>query len=314
MKPPPPPEKLMTMLARRGPHKVLRGDMGIVGLAGQVFAPETGTGLPGVAFGHAWRVDSKRYRDLLVHLASWGIVAAAPDGQAGLLPSDMALATDLRAALTVLADVQLGLGQVTVDPARLAVAGHGFGAAAAVYAASDRVIHGRPPVNVEALVALYPAPTSSDLLPTAETIDVPALVLASPAHLDSMTGNALMLSRTLTGRVILRTLPGSDNRALLERPSLKSLIGINGADRGTHKLVCAQLTGFLLHRLTGDETYAAFSDPETTMGLALALDPVTAELADADHFSQLLGVPPHRQPEQQSRGAKALAGLARRVS
>ena len=64
----------MTVLARRGPHRVLRGDLGFVGVRGQIFTPEKGTGLPLVAFAHAWMADSGRYRDLLFHLASHGIV------------------------------------------------------------------------------------------------------------------------------------------------------------------------------------------------------------------------------------------------
>ncbi len=47
-----PPDKLMQELARRGPNKVDRGDLGIVGMSGQIFAPQTGRGLPAVAFGH----------------------------------------------------------------------------------------------------------------------------------------------------------------------------------------------------------------------------------------------------------------------
>ena len=39
-------------LTRRGPHKVLRGDLGFAGIPGVLYTPASGFGLPGVAFGH----------------------------------------------------------------------------------------------------------------------------------------------------------------------------------------------------------------------------------------------------------------------
>ena len=70
-------------LSRPGPERVLRGDLGMVGIPGVVFAPEEGLGLPAVAFGHDWLQPAERYADLLRHLASWGIVAAAPSSHRG---------------------------------------------------------------------------------------------------------------------------------------------------------------------------------------------------------------------------------------
>ncbi len=291
----PPPDKLMTELARRGPHKVDRGDLGIVGMSGQIFVPRTGRKLPAVAFAHDWVAAGARYRDLAFHLASWGIVVAVPDGQTGVFASDIELATDLRAAVTVLQSVQLGDGSVTVDPDRIAVAGHGFGSAAAIRAASDTVLLGRPPIRPRALAAVFPSPTTSDLLPAASTVTAQALVLAAGGHLDSMTGNALPVAENLGGDVVFRTIAGADNRGLLERRSLKSFIGINGADKATHRPVRAQLAGYLLHTLTGDDTYAAFADPETSMGDAIATSVDDADRPELDHLSQLLGAKPPRK-------------------
>ena len=77
---------LVEELSRRGPHPVLRGDLALVGLPGLVFTPEQGLGLPAVAFGHGWLQPPIRYRELLRHLASWGIVVAAPATQRGPPP------------------------------------------------------------------------------------------------------------------------------------------------------------------------------------------------------------------------------------
>lgn len=285
----------MKQLARRGPHKVDRGDLGIVGLSGQVFAPRTGKDLPALAFGHAWLRGSSAYRDLMFHLASWGIVVAAPDSEQGPLASDIELGTDLRAALTVVQSVQLGTaGAITVNPERVGLAGHGFGAAAAVRAASVEALLGRPQIPVKALVTLFPAPTTSSLLPAAQTVTAPTLIVAGADEIDSMTGNALALAHGLGGDVVLRTMVDADARGILENPTLKSLIGFNGAERKIHAAVRAQVTGYALHQLTGDRTYAAFADPAASMADLAAVDPATQRPADVDHFSQLLGVAPFK--------------------
>lgn len=74
---------LFKALTRRGPHKVLRGDLAFAGVTGVVYTPEAGFNLPAVAFGHDWLTGTDKYRATLEHLASWGIVAAAPDTEKG---------------------------------------------------------------------------------------------------------------------------------------------------------------------------------------------------------------------------------------
>jgi hypothetical protein len=85
--------KLFTALTRRGPHQVLRGDLAFAGIPGIVYTPASGFRLPGVAFGHDWLTDAAHYAGTCEHLASWGIVTAAPDTQRGLAPSVLNLAT-----------------------------------------------------------------------------------------------------------------------------------------------------------------------------------------------------------------------------
>ncbi len=120
-------KKLFTTLTRRGPHRVLRGDLAFAGLPGVVYTPEAGLNLPGIAFGHDWLAGVERYFGLLEHLASWGIVAAAPDTEKGLAPSVLNLAYDLGTALDIAAGVRLGPGKISVHPGKLGLAGHGFG-------------------------------------------------------------------------------------------------------------------------------------------------------------------------------------------
>ncbi|MBO0841167.1 MAG: alpha/beta hydrolase, partial [Sciscionella sp.] len=129
-------KELLGRLSLPGPHDVLRGDLALVGLPGVVCTPRHGLGLPAVAFGHGYLQPAQRYHWLLWHLASWGIVAAAPDTQRGPLPSHRLYAADLRTTLEICTKVRLGDGEISVDPARLGVAGHGMGGSAAVLAAS----------------------------------------------------------------------------------------------------------------------------------------------------------------------------------
>src|SRR5699024_7318571 len=79
------PKHLFEELSHPGPHEVRRGDLALVGLPGVVFTPRQGLNLPAVVFGHGWMQPPGRYQDLLRHLASWGIVAAAPATHGGPL-------------------------------------------------------------------------------------------------------------------------------------------------------------------------------------------------------------------------------------
>lgn len=260
------PKKLLSQLSRTGPHKVLRGDMAIVGLPGAIYTPTEGKDLPGIAFGHGWLTGAKQYYKTLAHLASWGIVAAAPTTERGILASDQGLAADLETSLSVIGEVRLGAGDITVHKHRLGLAGHGFGASAAILAASrsDRA---------KAVGALFPAPTSSAVLPAAEQVKMPALILAAAGELESMTSNALPLRRALAEDAVLRMAPKTENRGLAEGFSVRSKIGAGGNDKATQRISRGALTGFLLHQLTEDKTYAAFSDPDVGIGKLLTVDP-----------------------------------------
>ncbi|NKE63188.1 alpha/beta hydrolase, partial [Lentzea sp. PSKA42] len=130
-------KQALEQLSRPGPHSVLRGDLALVGLPGVIFTPQSGLGLPAVAFGHGWMQPVRRYHGLLRHLASWGVVAAAPAVERGPLLSSRVLAANLLTTLDICTGVRLGSGDISVDPARVALAGHSMGGGAAVLAASE---------------------------------------------------------------------------------------------------------------------------------------------------------------------------------
>ena len=229
-------KKLFKALKRRGPHRVLRGDLAFAGLPGIVYTPESGMNLAGVAFGHDWLAGVDRYYGTLEHLASWGIVAAAPATETGVAPSVMNLAFDLGSTLDIIAGVRLGPGKISVHPSKLGVVGHGFGGSAAVFAAAGM------PAKPKAVAALFPTVTKPPAEQPAATLQVPGLVLTAPGDPATLRSNAVELARAWKGAT-LRTVDGAKAGGLIEGRRLARVIGLPGADRSTQKVVRALLTG-----------------------------------------------------------------------
>lgn len=251
--------KLVKQLQRRGPHRVLTGDLGVAGLPGLIYTPENGSNLPAVALAHDWLTPAKRYRRTLEHLASWGFVVAAPDTERGLMPSDGKLAIDLGTALDVITEVRLGTGEVTVNKAKRSVVGHGSGVGAALIAAADD--H-----RIEALAALFPAPTSPRADTAATGTVATALILAAEGDEHSMTSNAAVLSQRYAGPTELRIVPDAQAGGLAEGISARGALGAGGADKATQKIVRALLTGFLLGTVAGEKDYAVFAETGADLG------------------------------------------------
>jgi dienelactone hydrolase len=272
-------KSLFSALTRRGPHQVLRGDLGFAGISGVVYTPASGFHLPGVAFGHDWLTDADRYSRTLEHLASWGIVAAAPNTERGLVPSALTLANDLAATLDVISGVRLGVGEISVDPDKLALAGHGFGAAAAVLAAAGRA----PAV---AVAAVFPAVTKPSAEAAAATLDVPGLVLATPDDAKSLRTDALEVAAGWDGAV-LRVVDKAGADSLAERRRIAGLLGFPGSSNDTQKTVRALLTGFLLFQLTGEAKYKEFADAEADLPHTSRPNPDAAPVSAEDRIVAL---------------------------
>jgi hypothetical protein len=273
--------KLVAALSRRGPHRVLRGDLAFAGLPGVVYTPETGLNLPGVAFGHDWLSGSARYSGLLEHLASWGIVAGAPDTERGVAPSVLNLASDLGTALDIVSGVRLGPGKISVHPAKLGVIGHGFGASAAVFAAAGM------PSRLAGAAALFPAVTSPPAEQPARALRLPGLILTAPGEEKKLNSNALALSRawqTATLRIVSKAEPGG----LVEGRRLTQAFGLPGPHRRTQRSVRALLTGYLLYTLSGDKTYREFADPDVDLPKTDGPDPEAEPVTLEDKIVALL--------------------------
>lgn len=256
--------KLFAALTRRGPHRYLRGDLSFAGLAGIVYTPESGFNLPGVAFGHDWLADASNYLGTLEHLASWGIVATAPNTERGLAPSVLKLAFDLGTALDIITGVRLGPGKISVHPDKLGLAGHGFGASAAVFAAAGLSGQDAGATRPKAVAALFPAVTKPLARQAASTLKLPGLILSAPDDPQSLRTDALDLARAWDGAVVRVVAKGSAP-GLVENRQFSRFLGLPGSHGRTQKTVRALLTGYLLFHLTGDKTYREFADPDAVL-------------------------------------------------
>lgn len=274
-------KKLVADLSRPGPHRVLRGDLAFAGLPGVVYTPESGYRLPAVAFGHDWVTPAASYGRTLEHLASWGIVAAAPDTERGLAPSVLNFSHDLSTTLDIISGVRLGPGQISVHPAKLGVAGHGFGASAAVFTAAglgDRL---------GAAAAIFPAGTRPPVEHPAAGLRVPGVVFGAPDDAADIRFNAGELARVWQGAT-LRTVNKAEATGFAENRRLQKFAGLGGSDKGTQKAVRPLLTGFLLYALTGDKAYRDFADPEVTLPRTVTADPDLAPLSTEEKLVALL--------------------------
>jgi dienelactone hydrolase len=268
-------KKLFRALTRRGPYRVLRGDLAFAGLPGVVYTPESGMNLAGVAFGHDWLAGADRYEATLEHLASWGIVAAAPHTETSVAPSVLNLAFDLGTTLDIIAGVRLGAGKISVHPTKLGVVGHGFGGSAAVFAAAGM------PAKPKAVVAMFPTVTKPPAEQPAASLSLPGLVLTAQGDPMTLRSNAVELARVWKGatlRIVNKAKPGG----LIEGRRLARVVGLPGADTSTQKVVRALLTGYLLHTLTGDKDYRDFADPEFDLPKAPTVDPFADDPVDLE--------------------------------
>lgn len=249
-------------LSQPGPCPVLRGNLGMVGIPGVVFAPEEGLGLPAVTFGHDWLQPAERYADLLRHLASWGIVAAAPSSHRGVLPSSIGFAADLRTTLDVCSGVRLGDGRISVDSRRVALAGHGIGGGAALLAAA-----GHP--RVAAVVTVAVAQTRPSALDAARGVTAATLHLAAGKDtVAPAAGHAEPIAAAAGGPVWLRTLSKATHTSFLDGSHWSDHILAGRPDARTRRLTRALVTAFLLRHLDDEDRVGLLIDgkvPHTTL-------------------------------------------------
>jgi len=249
-------KKALEELAHRGPNEVLHGDLALVGLPGIVCTPRTGRGLPAVAFGHGWLQSPRRYAALLRHLASWGIVAAAPGTHRGPLASHRLFATDLRTSLDICTGVRLGTGEISVDPGRLAVAGHAMGGGSAVLAAADDA-------RIRSVATFAVTETIPSAIEAAARVQVPGLHLTGGKDLLApAVANAEPIVRAWGGPVQLRGMKKASHLGFTEGRHWTELVLHGKSEYGTQRRARALLTAFLLRTLTGDRRWDALLEED----------------------------------------------------
>jgi dienelactone hydrolase len=256
---------------------VLRGELALVGLPGVLFTPASGEGLPAVAFGHDWLNPASRYLGLLRHLASWGIVAAAPDTERGPFASHRRLAADLRTALDVCSSVRLGGtargAAVGVDPRKLGLAGHGMGAGAAVLAAGvtahDTRVQavGEPSwesgsdLVVQAVATIALSESRPSAHEAARAVHVPGMHIAFGKDLVAPPAAGTQpVAEAWAGPSVMRTVKKASHLGIVEGKHWSDLVLDGKADLGVGTTVKALLTAFLLHHLAGEKKYSDVVD------------------------------------------------------
>lgn len=249
--------KKLSDLSKRGPHRVLEGDLGYTGLPGKVYAPADGKDIPGVAFGHDWMKSVEDYHATLRHLASWGIAVAAPDTETGFKTDHSGFAADLETSLQIVAGVRLGNGNISVSPGKLGIVGHGMGGGAAVLAAVDNP-------KVKAVASIYPANVAPSAVEAARNLFVPGMVVGPGKDGDTLfdPGNPAKLAYNWAGDVVYRAPKKGDQQSFSEDGVIKRILGVGKSDRGLQETVRGLLVGYLLHELAGEKKYASYADPE----------------------------------------------------
>jgi dienelactone hydrolase len=266
--------QLFAELSRPGPHEVLRGELALAGLPGAVSTPRSGLGLPAVVFGHGWLQPSERYHGLLRHLASWGIVTAAPDTQRGPLASHRLYAADLRTALDVCVGVRLGDGDISVDPAKLGLAGHSTGGGAAVLAAADDE-------RVRAVATVAAAEVRPSALAAAARCRMPGLHLVGGRdRIAPRAGHGEMIAESWSGPVTLRSVPKATHLGVTEGRHWSQLLLDGQPERSTQRAARALLTAFFLVRLAGERRWAPLLEESVRQcPIELRREPVPARSA-----------------------------------
>lgn len=256
-------KRLLEQLSRPGPYDVLRGDLALVGLPGVVFTPSTGFNLPAVAFGHGWLQPPGRYHGLLRHLASWGIVAAAPATHGGPLPSHRLFAADLRSTLDLVTTLRLGPDGISVDPTKLGLAGHSIGGGAAILAAAPGEGARDDARQVKAVATVAATQTMPPATTAARKITAVGLHLAGDDDLLAPAkGNAEVITKEWAGPAQLRVIPKMTHLGVTEGTHWSRLLLQGKPQHTVQRRVRALFTAFFLTTLAGDDTYRELLDTD----------------------------------------------------
>ncbi|MDO5031264.1 dienelactone hydrolase family protein [Corynebacterium sp.] len=250
-------KKHLATLSKRGPHRVMVGDLSYAGIEGKVYTPAEGKGLPAIAFAHDWTKKVKDYHATLRHLASWGIVVTAPDTETGVMPNHRNFAADVESALQIATNVRMGSGKISVSPAKLGIVGHGMGGGVAALAAVDND-------KVRSVAAVYPADTAPSAAQAARKINAQGLIIGSGRDDIFAAGNPAKLAYNWRGPVAYREIAKGTQSGFSEDTAFKLTLGSGLFQSSQVETARGLITGFLLATLNNESKYNGFAEPEAT--------------------------------------------------
>ncbi|WP_188941760.1 dienelactone hydrolase family protein [Nakamurella endophytica] len=229
----------------RGPHRVAGGRLETAGMPGLVFAPASGRDLPVVALAHGWLQPVHRYADTLRFLASWGIVAVAPDTQRGPVPAPAELAQDLRTAVDLVASARLAGGRLRVDAARYGVLGHSMGGGAAVLAAASDF-------DVAAVMTVTASAGQPSAVSAAARVRVPGLHVVGGDD-EMAEGDGASIAAAWAGPCQLRTVKGAGHLSLAEGKHWTSTFSGSSPQTKLQRAVRSLAAAFFLRHLRAQD-------------------------------------------------------------
>jgi pimeloyl-ACP methyl ester carboxylesterase len=243
----PSPMSLFIELSYPGPRPIAGGELSAAGVPGVVHAPRSGAGLPAVVFGHGLMQPPTRYTGLLRHLATWGIATACPGTHLGPLPGHESFAADLRTVLDTLTATPLG--DASVDPAALGVAGHSAGAGAAVLAATADE-------RIAAVATLAVSESRPSAVQAAAACRMPALHLAGEEdRIAPARGHAEPIAQAWAGPSQLRSIAKAAHLGFTEGSHWSQWLLAGKSQYQPLRTAKVLLTAFFLRHLSGEHRY-----------------------------------------------------------
>lgn len=248
-------KKLVSDLSHIGPKRVMRGDLADAGLQGVIFAPAGRTPAPTAIVIADWMTPLSAYHELARHLASWGVACVVPKVKnTGLNDADE-MADQIVALVPALKNVKLGNSTAQLNSDRLALVGHGLGAAAVAEVAARGL-------SITCVVAAYPTDSSPSPLTYTPQAKVPALVICPENPPLLSVDIAEDFAQSWGSSVVMRKVPGCTRMGMTGN-SLLERFGLS--ETNAKKPLQTQLslvTGYVCYQLTGKKEYAGFASAD----------------------------------------------------
>ena len=192
--------------------------------------------------------------------------------------------------MSVISGVQMGQGSITVHPEKLVLAGHGFGASAAVLAAagewgssssSDSEVSARSvsvgsgsvtasatpgPKGLTGVAAVFPRSTSPRASDAASNIEVPGLILA-PGQDSVLVGDeSLRIAAKWKGDSYYRRVNKASQSVMSEKVVKNMVLGLGSPGFSQRAALRGLIVAFVRATAEGDKKYSGVLSDEDLKG------------------------------------------------